>query len=280
MIAGSFIAGASAEGGGAVAFPVLTLLFDVQPFTARNFSLFIQSFGMTMASVTILALRIPYIKNVILPISFGGIIGFIFCESFLYELLSAKLIKLLFVSLSCSFALSLVKSKKLEIKDVENINNKIELLLLGFIGGVFSGYLGTGVDIISFAYLRFKYKFSAKIITPTSVILMATNSIFAVLWILLQGKEVSGFVFSALAVSVPIVIVFAPLGAMYISQRSKEFIEKFLIFFIFLQFITALLVIPLEISHAFFISFVILSGLGALNLINRRGSKHSGNENV
>ncbi len=46
MVFGSFIAGASAEGGGAVAFPVMTLIFKIPPGVARNFGLAIQSIGM------------------------------------------------------------------------------------------------------------------------------------------------------------------------------------------------------------------------------------------
>lgn len=59
MIVGSFIAGATSEGGGAVAFPVMTLLFGIAPATARDFSLMIQSFGMSSATVTIWRNRIP-----------------------------------------------------------------------------------------------------------------------------------------------------------------------------------------------------------------------------
>ena len=50
MVFGSFIAGASSEGGGAIAFPGLTLLFNTPPEVARNFSLAIQSIGMSAAS--------------------------------------------------------------------------------------------------------------------------------------------------------------------------------------------------------------------------------------
>ena len=37
MAVGSFIAGSTSEGGGAVAFPVMTLLFDIKPAVARDF---------------------------------------------------------------------------------------------------------------------------------------------------------------------------------------------------------------------------------------------------
>ena len=45
MIFGSMIAGATSEGGGAVAFPVMTLALHIQPSIARDFSLMTQSCG-------------------------------------------------------------------------------------------------------------------------------------------------------------------------------------------------------------------------------------------
>jgi hypothetical protein len=43
MIFGSMVAGATSEGGGAVAFPVMTLALGVAPPVARDFSFMIQS---------------------------------------------------------------------------------------------------------------------------------------------------------------------------------------------------------------------------------------------
>jgi uncharacterized membrane protein YfcA len=45
MIFGSFIGGATAEGGGAVAFPVMTLVLHLAPSVARDFSFMIQCCG-------------------------------------------------------------------------------------------------------------------------------------------------------------------------------------------------------------------------------------------
>lgn len=45
MVFGSLVAGATSEGGGAVAFPVMTLLLHIPPGVARDFSLMIQSAG-------------------------------------------------------------------------------------------------------------------------------------------------------------------------------------------------------------------------------------------
>jgi hypothetical protein len=45
MIFGSMVAGATSEGGGAVAFPVMTLALKIPPSIARDFSLMTQSCG-------------------------------------------------------------------------------------------------------------------------------------------------------------------------------------------------------------------------------------------
>ncbi len=45
MIVGSAIGGATSEGGGAVAFPVMTLALHIAPSIARDFSMMVQSCG-------------------------------------------------------------------------------------------------------------------------------------------------------------------------------------------------------------------------------------------
>ncbi len=55
MVVGAFVAGATPEGGGAVAFPVLNIFLSVDRVLARDFSLMVQSIGMTSASLLILS---------------------------------------------------------------------------------------------------------------------------------------------------------------------------------------------------------------------------------
>ena len=45
MIFGASVAGMTSEGGGAVAFPVMTLALGIKPAVARDFSLMIQAHG-------------------------------------------------------------------------------------------------------------------------------------------------------------------------------------------------------------------------------------------
>ena len=75
MVVGSFIAGATSEGGGAVAFPVMTLVFHVAPAVARDFSMMIQTVGMNSAAFTIFALRVPVERRGLLFASLGGAFG-------------------------------------------------------------------------------------------------------------------------------------------------------------------------------------------------------------
>src|SRR5476651_950290 len=54
MVGGAFVAGFTPEGGGAVAFPVLSVFLKVDRVLARDFSMMIQSIGMTSASIFII----------------------------------------------------------------------------------------------------------------------------------------------------------------------------------------------------------------------------------
>ena len=68
MIFGSFLAGSSPEGGGAVAFPVFTKVLEVPAQVARTFSLSIQAVGMTMAALIILLARRPVDPHAVLDL--------------------------------------------------------------------------------------------------------------------------------------------------------------------------------------------------------------------
>ena len=62
-------------GGGAVAFPVMTLALGVTPPVARDFSLMIQTIGMVAASFTILYQQIKVDWQAIVWCTLGGVVG-------------------------------------------------------------------------------------------------------------------------------------------------------------------------------------------------------------
>ena len=96
MVFGSFVAGATSMGGGAVAFPVLTKLLAVAPENAKLFSLAIQSVGMTSASFTIVLMRLPVLWRVILPASVTGAVGMLIGLVWLSPVVPAAEIRVFF----------------------------------------------------------------------------------------------------------------------------------------------------------------------------------------
>jgi len=249
MLFGSFIAGASSEGGGAIAFPVFTLVFELTPTIARNFSFAIQSVGMTAASLIILDRKIKIEKKAIIFSSIGGLLGLYFGTFFILELIEPKLIKLLFVSLWLSFGVVLfIKNNILKIvsnSDELKVSNYeiLFLIFFGFIGGIVSSVFGNGLDMVIFCFLTLYFKLEEKIATPTSVIIMAINTVCGFVLHHLIVKDISPLVFDYWLVSIPIVILFAPLGAIIINKFKTESIAKFLIFIVLIQFLGAIIIL-------------------------------------
>jgi uncharacterized membrane protein YfcA len=250
MAFGSFIAGATSEGGGAVAFPVMTLLFKIAPATARDFSLLIQSFGMTAASLVILRKKIPVAKNALIYASLGAILGNIISFNFLISLFSPAALKIFFCSFWMAFAFVLIKVKwqgkdLRHTKVINNRKNKTLLFGIGILGGMISAMTGSGLDIMTFALLTLYFNVCEKIATPTSVILMAVNSIMC---IVLKQNGFGGIdlkAFEYMLVCVPVVIFGAPLGSLFIKDMGRKFITGFLLITISIQFISALFIIPM-----------------------------------
>mmetsp|Transcript_55821 Transcript_55821/g.167299 ORF Transcript_55821/g.167299 Transcript_55821/m.167299 type:complete len:442 (-) Transcript_55821:80-1405(-) len=109
MALGSLVAGATSEGGGAVAFPVMTLALGVPPPVARDFSFAIQSFGMTCAGITILGLAVPVDVEAIIWGTAGGAVGLAGGLVGVAPFLPAAYAKLLFVSVWVAFAVALYR---------------------------------------------------------------------------------------------------------------------------------------------------------------------------
>ena len=279
MTLGSFIAGATSEGGGAFAFPVLTLIFKTHPSVARDFSWMIQAEGMSMAALTLIILKAPLYKKIILPISLGGFLGIIPGLEFLAPKMPPDYCKIFFTSLWLSFGLWIYIIEKKNGPHLENdlfLEGPIStkdfgiLFIVGFIGGQISALTGTGLDIFTFAFLILFYNLDAKKATLTSIVLMAINSLCG-----LFIKGVFYPTFSSLAVnywwvSVPVVIFGAPLGAAFIRGKSKDLILKILGFSILTQFIMAYLIIPMTIELFIFSLLIFLTGLLFFSLVQKR----------
>ena len=97
----------TSEGGGSVAFPIMTLAFAIPPTVARDFSLGIQSCGMTAAAFTIFWMRVQVDWHSLIYCSFGGMVGVVIGLQYIDPNLTPAQKKLGFVCVWFSFAFAL-----------------------------------------------------------------------------------------------------------------------------------------------------------------------------
>ena len=249
MILGSFVAGATAEGGGAVAYPVFTKVLNLASHDARTFSLMIQSFGMGMASIFILSRRIPILPVVIGWVSIGGILGHILGAFWL--IIPGDYPKILFTFVTTAFGVVLfISTYLLKWKPIENIKpwtdgQKGLFFIVGILGGIFAAQVGSGIDVLTFMVLTLAFGIDEKISTPTTVVIMAINAIFGFIlhYFILQDI---GTMWNYWLVAVPIVILGAPLGAFVISKIKRTWVINFLLVLIAIELITTLMILPIK----------------------------------
>jgi len=287
MVFGSFIAGSSPEGGGAVAYPVMTLGFAIPPDVARDFSLAIQSVGMTSATLWIIARRVKIETTYLWLALAGGAVGMVIGTLFLIEHVQPAVAKMTFVSFWLSFGIALFvinhvrKRQTVEQLDALDTSQKLELLIVGFIGGMLSSIYGNGIDIFTFAYVTLKYNLSEKVGTPTSVILMASMAVLGNFMQFFVTRDIAMETIQYWVVCIPVVAIFAPIGSYVISRINRLWIAYLVYMIILVQFVAALLIIKpsawlLTVSGLVFVLgmaiFFVLTRIGEARTRQREAS--------
>lgn len=226
MVLGAFVAGVTPEGGGAVAFPMLNIFLSVDREMARDFSLMIQSVGMTSASIFILshsANRLATYKPLLwmIPFAFSGFI----LGMQLLQQLPVYIIQALFLSLITSFALiySLGQHRgcqaylpKLKLSD------RFFLVLMLLLGGCCASLFGTGADIILYTLLVTRFRMQEKIATHICIMLMAAISVLGFAYRHLYDQQLSDYQFQTWLCAYPVVLLMAPFGAYVLHRINKE----------------------------------------------------------
>ncbi|ETN80678.1 hypothetical protein NECAME_09038 [Necator americanus] len=183
MILGALVAGMTSEGGGAVAFPFMTLGLHIDPITARDFSLLMQS-------------------------------------------VAEK--KMLFVSIWASFAVALfILNSQKKRKTYTKIPDfkpwkAVVLTATGFVGGIFTAFAGSGVDICIFSIITLLFRVTEKTATPTTVVLMGMNSIVGAYYRLIWEGDVPRLALEYLQVSIPVGVTLAPFGSFLGSHFHRQ----------------------------------------------------------
>lgn len=255
MVFGSFVAGASSEGGGAVAFPVFTKLLHVPPAQAKMFALLIQSVGMTAAAISIIVMRVRVDWRAIGWSSLGGAVGVCVSLAKIAPYAPPADVRVLFTALQAGFAVALVyallgfEGRAAQARML-GWRGPLVLLWAGLVGGVVSGLVGCGLDLVTFAVLTLLFRVSEKVATPSSVILMAGNSLVAIVYNRIALGPVVDEVRSMWLAAIPVVVVGAPLGAWFCSKLRRNTIAWLLIGLICIEVVTTVLLIPFTASLA------------------------------
>lgn len=166
MVFGSFVAGSTPQGGGAVAFPVFTKALDVPADVARTFSLSIQAVGMVTAALIILAVDRKVDGKAILAAGGAGMIGFVLAlfvlgrpdTPFWSFRVSPAYVKVTFTIVLAAMAyivwLALDEGNCGE-QELPPWNRRmwVGILFSGFVGGMASALTGSGVDVVLFLFI-------------------------------------------------------------------------------------------------------------------------------
>ena len=252
MVVGSLVAGSTPLGGGVVAFPVGVLVLGFMPTQGRDFSLLIQSVGMTAASYLILynkqhliAGSGDFMAKMIIFSAVGLIIGF--------ECLpvSPYIMNIVYTTtVVCIVCVLMYQDyvNKLKMRTPENAIGQertnpiitkwdIPLVLFAIGGGLLTSQIGSGADITCYLFANFLSAFNKESVigsgnyndnsfTAMSVIVMASNSILgSVLRLCTQQNDslkVSHEVLLCLFSCVPIVVLGAPIASLFLKPANQR----------------------------------------------------------
>jgi len=205
MLFGSFLAGSSPEGGGAVAFPVFTKGLDVPGPVARTFGLSIQAVGMTVAAAAILITRRPIHARATVIAAGAGVLGLLVGLVALGEsdqVFWPSTIPTQWVKATFSIVLattSVMMIRHLRRGEVDHSpqawtqRHDVGLGVAAVLGGGLASMTGTGANIIVFLFLVLLADVNPKTALASAVIVMAVVSV--------AGTIVLGIVDGQLAVS-------------------------------------------------------------------------------
>lgn len=274
MALGSFVAGSTFLGGGAVAFPAMTKILATDADTAKNFSLAIQSVGMTSASLYILT----RIKN--LSFDFMGwylcsaVLGMLICLLFMQGTFSSIDLRIgftLFISCFLVIYLWTLHDQDGEAHTEIRIHHQDHLLifLCGLAGGLLSGLLGSGADLFAFCLLSLYFRVDLKLATQMSVIIMASVSIVGIAAQWLFFDRVQPLVIELWYMAAPVVLLGAPLGAFFCRRLPNHFLVIFITLIVIIEVATTLLFVPIAPSRALYYGFALVVSCLFLLLLSK-----------
>jgi uncharacterized membrane protein YfcA len=251
MVFGSFVAGSTPQGGGAVAFPVFTKALEFEPEVARTFALSIQSVGMGTAALAIVVTRRRVewaVVRLMTPFAVAGVLVGLFAlsrpgDDFWPSTLPPSYLKVVFTLLVAAMAFVVFLSYRTKLllrpQQLPIWNRRVVTLLVvaGLIGGILSAQVGSGADLLLFIVVAVVLGVSPRVAVPTSVVVMAIVSIVGSAVLVLDGELARGPVsepplpdmFGLWLAAVPVVALGAPMGSWAASKLPERRLVVFVI---------------------------------------------------
>eukprot|EP01125_Pyxidicula_operculata_P022301 TRINITY_DN9040_c0_g1_i1.p1 TRINITY_DN9040_c0_g1~~TRINITY_DN9040_c0_g1_i1.p1 ORF type:complete len:347 (+),score=44.10 TRINITY_DN9040_c0_g1_i1:32-1072(+) len=250
-VLGATVAMSTPAGGGIFYFPAITAL-RCSPQNAVAFNLAGQSTGMGLfgAASWIRKSRDSIIFWVVGLATFTGWIGTLLSLAVeVHQELPLRIIFLIFSFLLLLYVIYLLwKDKTKDVGEIEkSIKNIAILSIFGLLGGIISGYIGVGTDMIIFAVLSAVYKVDSRKATATSVLVMGWTSVFPALihlfyfqdvpvnlWLMAIGGSILGARFGVLIYKLlgrrKMTILFAFILVIEVIRTPIELILKNVVF--------------------------------------------------
>ena len=255
MVFGSLVGGGTSEGGGAIAFPVMTKVLAVPAPEARLFTFAIQSVGMGAATLTIVLNRVPLEWRAIRNGAPWAVLGVVVSSLALAPRLDAPSVRLLFTAILVSLALALWISRRCapdRRDELERVGSKERAALFGagLAGGLLSGAAGLGENTIMFALLVLGFRVCERVVTPTTVVLLTIVSWAGFATHVFLMSDFTGAVVDMWLAAVPIVAIGAPTGALICTRMSRDTIVRILYALIAVEFVSTLFLVPMSGERA------------------------------
>ncbi|MGB1252239.1 MAG: sulfite exporter TauE/SafE family protein [Candidatus Promineifilaceae bacterium] len=272
MLFGSFIAGATPQGGAAVAFPVFTKVFQMPSADARTFGLMIQSVGMTIAALTIWLRGVKILPRVLLWAVLGGTAGMVLGTYFVQ--IPAPYPKILFTLMLTAFGIAMIVTRWVirwdccDAMPYWNHSTRATFLAIGVIGGIFAAYTGAGADALTFVVLTLAFGVDERVSTPTTIMIMAANSLVGFFLHGVVSQDI-GVAFNYWLVAIPIVIIGAPLGSWVLSKIGRDTLIVGILVLISAEFISTLILIPFNATMLTVSIVAMLLSLGTFIIMIR-----------
>lgn len=297
MIFGSFVAGSTPQGGGAVAFPVFTKGLGITPEVARSFSLFIQTVGMGAASAAILIRRIRIEWRALaigLPVAVIAFLLTVYglgdaADPFLRPRIPGEYVKVTFTLTVVAMALITWVGSRVKIREIKsqipvmNRRTVAALVVTAAIGGVAAGLTGSGADVLLYLFLGILLAVDVKVGVPTSVLVMAGVSVVGFVFLgLVEGQmavsvsgervtEIGGMavdldaatsdLFGLWLAAIPVVAWGGPLGAWVASKIDARKLVVFVVFLAALELVTTAMFVPELRTDVGLLLYAVFGGL-------------------